>query len=67
MDKKCKFCSAEFYRANQQWCDAHCEKVNEAVEILRYYNQRRRGANIEGLQPEMVGMAIDVILELFEE
>jgi hypothetical protein len=67
MDKKCKFCSQEFYRANRQWCDDHCEKVSEAVETLQYHNQWRRGANIEMLPPERIGKAIDVILELFEE
>ena len=67
MDKKCKFCSQDFYRANQAWCDANCEKVNGAVETLRHHNEWMRG-NIEIMQPpKRIGEAIEMLLGAFEK
>jgi hypothetical protein len=33
--------------------------IKEAIEILEYYNRWRRGANIDQLHPEIIGLAID--------
>ena len=39
----------------------------EAVEILKTHNEWRRGAEIDMLEPRLIGIAIDVILEQLKE
>ena len=35
----------------------------EAMQALKTYNEWRRGAEIDMLEPRLIGIAIDVILE----
>lgn len=39
----------------------------EAIQILKTHNEWRRGAEIDMLEPRLIGIAIDVILENLEK
>ena len=39
----------------------------EAIQILKTHNEWRRGAEIDMLEPRLIGIAIDVILEHLKE
>ena len=39
----------------------------EAIQILKTHNEWRRGAEIDMLEPQSIGIAIDVILEYLKE
>lgn len=42
-------------------------KLNEAIEILRSYNEWRRGAEIPQTDPKTLGEAIDCVVEHFAD
>lgn len=41
-------------------------KIKTAIEILKKYNQWRRGADIEQEKPWIIGKAIDVVVKYVE-
>lgn len=41
-------------------------ELQQAVHILKKHNEWRRGSDIEMIQPSKIGIAIDVIVEAFE-
>lgn len=41
--------------------------LEEAIKILKEYNEWRRGAETEMLHPKTIGEAIDVVLEELEK
>ena len=40
-------------------------EVQEALRILEYHNKWRRGADIEMLNPTILGIAIDTVVEKY--
>lgn len=38
----------------------------EAIEVLRHHNEWRRGADIQQLNPETIGKAIDYAIKYLE-
>lgn len=38
-------------------------ELNEALEILSKYNEWRRGAGIKQPSPDIIGIAIDTVIE----
>jgi len=41
--------------------------LNETISILEYYNEWRRGAEIEMPQPKIIGEAIESAIKLLKE
>ncbi|MGB2272517.1 MAG: hypothetical protein ACPH15_05805 [Pseudomonadales bacterium] len=41
--------------------------LSEAMQTLKTHNEWRRGAEIDILEPRLIGIAIDVILEHLKE
>lgn len=41
-------------------------KIKEAIKILKYHNEWRRGADIEMTDIKDLGIAIDTVVECFE-
>jgi hypothetical protein len=43
------------------------EELKKACELLRYYNEWRRGGDGKMQNPKQVGIALDLVLDFVEE
>lgn len=47
-------------------CQCGFDSIDRVVHVLKHHNKWRRGADIDAIEPKVIGMAIDSAIELLE-